>query len=267
MTDWYEDASLPKFENPPVVETAMALEFPIQESLDIFKLSRLQAEWEDRYPDVQEVPGAPPTPQWSDGAMEIQFGIGGGPRRLWATQPDTGLLVQTQNDRLILNWRKAFSRAGYPGYSALRSEYARLWSELEGFLDRSSASPVRPHLAEFTYVNVVPMAETEKVADVVTLLSSEPTEMPGEDRFARFQFIREVAASSDHPFPAQVHISGEPQPTDGGRSLVFTVTARVVLEAGSSAPIEGIDAAHALASHTFDRIIPGSKHVAWGRAR
>lgn len=116
-------------------------------------------------------------------------------------------------------------------------------------------------------MNVVPLVDGESISDVVALLAKDSSALPGEDRFVRFQFIREIQQSADHPYPAQVHINGEPQLIDGARSLVFTVIARAVLEAGSDDPVLGLDAAHALASHTFDRIITEGKHAAWGRIR
>ena len=244
----------------------MALEYPPVPGLDFIKLGRLQSKWEDRYPEISEQPGTPPTPPHSDGEVIFQF-FGPGsepPRRIWAAG-DEGRLLQSQNDRLILNWRKLTGTEVYPGYAALRTEFEQAWGDLHDYLSKSQLPEPLPTLAEYTYVNAVPLETGERIDDVVTTVVTPIDELPGEPMFARFQFIRDLTRSEEHPFDAQLHINGEPQKTEAGRRLMFTVTARVLLGERSAEPFAGLDAAHALASHTFARIVTDAKKEQWGR--
>ena len=267
VTNWYDNTTLPRFDRPPVVETAMAIEFAPISGLDFFKLTRLQSAWEDTYPNISDKPGAPPTPPAFDADNVMQFTIGEPPRRIWAESPVSGLLVQSQSDRLILNWRRDFTELRYPGYSAsLRNEYERVWGLLLVFLEKQGLSAPSPVLAEFTYVNAVPLTSDDELQNVVTVVRSPEHELPGTDRFGRFQFVRSVVQSQEHPFNASINVQGEPQDLpDGSRQLVFTVVSRVLLAASSGEPLAGMDAAHALAAQTFARIVTDQKQQEWGR--
>jgi uncharacterized protein (TIGR04255 family) len=267
VTDWYDASSLPKYRHPPVSEIAIAIEFPVIPGFDFYRLTRLQAKWEDRYPTISDRPGAPPSPPIFENQGVLQFNFGDAPRRIWAEAAENGLLVQTQSDRLILNWRKDFSAFDYPGYlPVLRPEFERLWGELVNFLAENGLPSPIPLIAEFNYINTVPLANEDELQDVVTVVRSPASVLPGRDRLARFQFVRDVAASSEHPYAAQIQVQGEPvERVPGQRELVFTVVARVLLGEKSAAPLEGLDAAHALASHTFSRIVTDAKQVEWER--
>lgn len=261
---WYDDAGLPKFDNPPVVEAAMAVEFAPLSGLNDQALNRLQKSWLDRYPDLEDHPGTPATPLNSDGAMMFNIAGPGGPRRIWASGRGNGLLVQTQNDRLILNWRKQFSREPYPYFAVLKTEFEKLWDEMGVFIDGDGLLPRSPTLAEYTYVNAVPIEPGESFGEVVLLLGVPAAAVPGTESFTRFQFIRDFKIAEGHPFDGQVFIQGEPQLYGTTRHLVFTVTARVLIGGRPEGPIAGVEAAHALASHTFASIITEEKKAAWG---
>lgn len=261
-TDWYDAALLPKFSDPPVSETAIGLEFPSASMIDAVKLVRLQDAWSAEYPEINEVPGAPPTELTQPTGVTIQFGDS--PRRIWAAQPGSGLLLQTQNDRLILNWRKQFSPSPYPGYEALSKEFTRRWEQLKESFARMGVPTPMPHLGEFTYVNAVPLDANETLSDVLTLISPGSAAIPGTDTFGAFQFLREVNDVTA-PYPAQIQVTGQPNQSPDGRVLIFNVTTRVLLTGRPDQWLAGIDAAHSLASHTFAGIITEAKQRRWGR--
>lgn len=262
-TDWYATDGLPRYASPPVVETAMALEFPALQGMDTVKLVHLQEAWRESYPELSEAPGSPPTPV--DASPTMLFQIGDGPRRVWAAQPETGYLIQTQADRLILNWRKHFSPSPYPGYDPLRAEFSVLWEKFISFASAAGLGIPVPHLAEFTYVNAVPLLEGDTMSSVVELVASPPSGLPGTDSFGAFQFVREVNATESNRLPAQIHLQGQPQQGPEGRVLMFTVTTRVLLGAQSKNPLPGLDSAHALSSRTFSSVVTATKQIEWGR--
>jgi uncharacterized protein (TIGR04255 family) len=262
---WYDPNGTPKFERPPVIETAAAIEFVPIEAMDSFALIRLQGVWEDRYPDLQEVPGAPQSPIRNEGALLFQVGPGG-PRRIWAAGRGDGRLVQTQNDRLILNWRKMFSSEPYPGFDTLLPEFEGLWHEEAKYLADSNLPSMTPRLSEYTYVNAVSLDTAHGYPEVVNLIGAAEEKIPGKESFTRFQFIRDVAKSDDDPFEAQIFIQGEPQDYNNAKHLLYTITARTVLAEGDD-PIEGVKAAHALADWTFAGLISEEKQTELGRER
>ena len=242
----------------------MAVEFAPIEELDFFGLTRLQSRWDTRYPDLQSVPGAPPTPLHSEGEMTFQITNGEPPRRIWAAGRGDGRLVQTQNDRLILNWRKQFSSEPYPTYAVLAEEFEDLWRSFGTYLQEVDLPPLRPTLMEFTYVNGVSLDAAQSYQDVMSLVGTPKNELPGYELFTRFQFIREIRQADGHPFDGQIFIQGEPQEYNGARHLFFTVTARLAFHEGAD-PLDGLAKARGLASHTFARIITPQTQERWGK--
>ncbi|WP_161972370.1 TIGR04255 family protein [Glaciihabitans arcticus] len=259
-TSWYEESSLPKFENPPVAETAMGVEFSPVEGLGFIGLTRLQERWAQRFPILTEMGGMPPT---YDSAPPFEFVQGTPPVRVWAEGIEDGLLVQTQADRLILNWRHNFTPAPYPGYHMLRAEYEALWNQFLEFLGEFNLRAPAPIAAEYTYVNNVQLNQGETYADVISVIAHPERELPGDDMGTRFQFTRGVAPSEENPYPAQIWVAGEPFQGDPS-VLLLNVTTKVLFAAGGE-PLHAIDIAHALSSHTFANITSESKHADWSR--
>lgn len=244
----------------------MAMEFAPPSNLDGIALVRMQELWLDEYPELQETPGVPPTQIQAAGQVQVQFGEP--PRRIWATQPNTGLLIQTQADRMVLNWRKQFSQGPYPGYSVLRGELASKWATFEHWLSNKGQKPPSPHLVEFTYVNQVEIQSDEGLASLLTLIRQPDAELPGSDQLGQFSFTREVNGDEANPFPAQISLSGQPSQFGDRKVFVFTVTCRVLPAARPDADsLHALDAAHALASHTFAAAVTSGKQKAWGRTQ
>jgi len=243
----------------------MALEFSPIAGLDLYRLMKLQEVWEADYPKVSDVPGLPPT-SVGDASQGVMI-FGEPPKRLWATAATNGLLVQTQADRLILNWRKSEADGPYPGYEKyLRPEFFRLWGLMGQFVEKYAFPFPIPTLAEFTYVNSVALEDGERAQDILTILRDSENPLPGSESQTRFQMARAITASESDPFTAQLHVIGETQvQPDGRRRLQFTVTARVLLDAVQDDPGKAIEAAHGLASYTFASIVTLSKQTAWNR--
>lgn len=267
VTNWYDVDGQPHFDAPPVVETAMAVEFASIPELDAYRLAKLQDSWIERFPVIESRNGTPSLPDAdSFGSMMIPFNA---PiTRLWASSPGDGLLVQTQSDRLILNWRRDYSTIAYPGYSSeLRPTFTALWNELLLFLAGQELSAPQPVVAEFNYVNLVSLDPEDTLSDVITMVKTPVAELPGNEQIGQFEFRRQVTASAEHPFTAQIVTSGQPaQLADGSQHLALTVVCRALIGPRPDAAMFAIDAAHALASHSFARTVTPTKTEQWRRS-
>lgn len=268
VTNWYDVDDLPRFELPPVVETAMAVEFAPIPELDAYRLAKLQDRWIERFPIIESRLGSPSLPP-GEGLGPVVFNMNGPITRLWASSPGDGLLIQTQSDRLILNWRKDQSTGPYPGFQAeLRPTFVSLWGELSIFLADQNLQPPQPLVAEFNYVNSVVLRPDDTLGDVITLIKAPVAELPGAERVGRFEFSRQVTASAEDPFTAEIVTTGLPeQRPDGSHHLVLTVVCRALISPWPNAAIEAIDAAHALASHSFARTVTSERAEQWRAIR
>lgn len=162
------------FDEPPVAEVALSMQTAPTSGL---QTAHMGAFWEtalrSHYPLTQDQPAAPPsvesfeTTSW---APMVMFGVGVPMGRQWYLTADQTRLVQIQNDRLVLNWRRLQSQ-DYPHYDQLRAEIERvaaLWSD---FLE-ARGLPRQPVVqADVTYINQIPIeAPLADLSDIGALL-------------------------------------------------------------------------------------------------
>lgn len=265
MRSWYEPGSLPQFERPPVTETAMGFEHAPLAEVDVLVLAEMQKRWASDYNQLEVVPGSPPSFGDREPASPVQFVQGNPPQKVWAKDLKRGLLLQSQADRLILNWRKDLSDGRYPGFDFLLPEYAKCWEHYVAFLGSRDLPIPTPVLSEFTYVNRVTIPPGGSVQSVIKLLNDASEGIPGEDEVSRFQFVRHVGADESNPLESQIVITGEPAASDEKQKLILTVAVKSIISEQASDPFLPIRVAHALASHTFAGVVADSQTTEWGR--
>lgn len=269
MTDWYAQETLPKFGQPPVIETVLALEFVPLARMTAIKLVQLQSSWLTSYPTLSEQSALPPNrPTQSAPTFEILRGAPG--MRVWAESDDgSGYLLQTQNDRLVLNWRRPAGADGtaYLGYEQSKARFVEALDALTAFRTENDLGAILPIAVEFGYVNTIDISEESPLESAFGMLAIPNVEVPGTARLTRFQTVRGVEKSDSDPFSAQITITAEPLSIDT-RDVSMTVTTRVLLETEEQASvIRAIDAAHALSSHTFARVTNAGPQEVWERAQ
>jgi uncharacterized protein (TIGR04255 family) len=71
------------------------------------------------------------------------------------------MLIQLQNDRLLLNWRRGPRSVEYPHFERVSGEFRRIFTALEAFADEQGLGPVQPNQCEMTYINHLNVAGTE----------------------------------------------------------------------------------------------------------
>jgi len=121
---------LPDFENPPLVEVALSVQFEPIEQMRTPQIGFLWAEFRDRFPVTQEHPPVDPVIERfgiaRTGAPEVRLQMLESPPlpRVWFVNPTGTELIQVQNDRFIHNWRKVDDGDKYPRSdgSAIRSQ-------------------------------------------------------------------------------------------------------------------------------------------------
>ncbi len=154
----------PEFDEPPVVEVAISLQFKPLESLrtphfgllwNVFRTegySRIEehGELEPAFEDFGEsaVPKVGVRVQAFDDAPP--------PPRVWFLNEPQNELIQVQRDRLIVNWRRGAHSEVYPRYLHI---IQRFRSALGSFIDFAASAKlggIVPTQCEVTYVNHMP---------------------------------------------------------------------------------------------------------------
>ncbi|MCH8270486.1 MAG: TIGR04255 family protein, partial [Planctomycetes bacterium] len=132
--------TLPEFDDPPVVEVALSVQFESLEitpaHLGLIALAMREngynrIELKPPLSQVFEYFGPPPPPE-----SKVTFEIGPPPPRHWFVNDDSSELVQLQQDRLIQNWRKVPGSKPYPRFETIRPKFEKQARDLIVFIDR-----------------------------------------------------------------------------------------------------------------------------------
>jgi uncharacterized protein (TIGR04255 family) len=168
--------SLPDFVSPPITEVALSIQF---EELANFRVIHLGELW-DRFvrtdfPTPEEQQAVPraieyfgiPTPA---GVPQIQLlNVPPMPRYLFLNEKGT-VVLQVQQDRFTVNWRKRSPDDEYPRFEAIAKMFEDYAGRFAEFLKERNLGSIQITQAEVTYVNRIESTETpghiEKIISV-----------------------------------------------------------------------------------------------------
>lgn len=154
---------LPRYSNPPVVETVISVQFAplIGYSSPLagrFWSIHLAQEW----PKSTEAPRIPDQFErfddealWMHPTFMVQSGQ---PNRVQFTSANEERMIQIQDSRFILNWRKQPDRA-YPTYQTLLAEFVALFTKFAAFASEAGLGNIEANGWELTYVNHIPRGD------------------------------------------------------------------------------------------------------------
>lgn len=215
------DKPLPDFENPPVVEVALSVQFDPVKDLRAPIVGFFWNEVRDRFPVIHEQPPLEPVYErfgvpadTAKGGIQLRLIDSPPPSRCWFVNESGTELIQVQNDRFIHNWRKISGQGVYPRYETLRETFRSELNRFHNFLAGHKLSPLVPNQCEVTYVNHIVAGESWKShAEYPTIFS--PVGSHFSDEFlpqpedARFDLRFVIPDSSGNPV-GRLHVHVEP---------------------------------------------------------
>lgn len=152
------EQNLPSYEHPPVHEVAVGIGF---QSLNCWGGTAAGEFWSlvrDRFPESEDRAPLPPLPVTA--SPELQVGLIELPpiRRVWFVSEDESTLIQVQDNRLHVNWRRTTDESAYPRYGHVLEQFAFALECLMKFAgERGEELQVKA--GEVTYVNHIPEGE------------------------------------------------------------------------------------------------------------
>lgn len=223
------------FDRPPLNEVVLSLQ---SESVRGFTTPHLGLFWSrirDSYPETQTQPPLDPVAESFGGtpkpAPAVPFRVLETIEtpRCWFLTRGGQQLVQLQQDRLILNWRRIELNDVYPRYERLRPELERVANELLLFLEQEGLGSVVPNQCEVSYINHIETAEWSQRGELHRVLSFwqqiGATGLPDpEDAIAALRFVIEEGGIK----LGRLHVSlkSAARRSDGKPVLVLEFTAR-----------------------------------------
>jgi uncharacterized protein (TIGR04255 family) len=252
---------LPDFLKPPVVETALSLQFEPISGLASPHLGVLWARLRSEFPLIEEHAPLPPVFEKFDqpSPMEVEVTIEEKPPspRVWFLDDAKTELIQVQSNRFIHNWRRVEGMEPYPHYEPIRDKFRGEVAVLEEFLRDEELGALAVNQCEVTYVNhVEPAGVWERHGQLETVLSmwsglANSSFLPSpEDAGLRMRFV--IRDGTGQPV-GRLHVVVHPawKKADSSPILVLTLTAR-------GAPIgEGMEGAFAFLNLGREWIVKG----------
>jgi len=137
------------FDNPPIHEVALGQTFLHRPDFLIPYYGEFWSLIRDHFPLAEQ---APPILEQVDGPTEMPL------PRVWFLSNDKTWLVQLQQDRFHLNWRRVGEgndTGVYVRFPVIQERHLALWSELSRFVENKTGQPLQRVNSELTYTNLI----------------------------------------------------------------------------------------------------------------
>ena len=145
---------LPDYDQAPVVEVALAIQFKSAIGFRSFDLGKVAACWSDTLPEVSERPPlGPMAVEFAGPSVAFKVSEETETPRLWLMNEQGSQLLQLQQDRLVVNWRRLPSDTPYPHYVSIREFLVEAWNRLTAVVHDLGRTVPEPSICEVQYVN------------------------------------------------------------------------------------------------------------------
>jgi len=264
---------LPKFDNPPVTEMVVGVEFADLVRLGIPYYGLFWGLIQDEYPlYIVKEPAASRIETFEEqGKQEITFNIpvlGPPPIRCWYINSRQTWLLQLQQDRFIQNWRKTASEPTYSHYTNARSRFEKEFQRFQGFINKQQLGPLQIRQCEVSYVNQIELEKGPgapfELAEISPYLSARKQGdfLPAPDG---------ITLNTSYVIPenrGRLYISAQTvfRHSDAKEILQMTVAAKVIpISQDYSEILNVLDLGHEWAVQGFTDFTSRKMHKFWER--
>jgi uncharacterized protein (TIGR04255 family) len=251
------------FDKPPVNEVALSVQFARHSVDDAMVLAEFWPRVRDRFPNIERQPPIAPTTEDftyppRPGQFQVEFGEQPFPQRYWCTSEAGNDLIQFQQDRFLVNWRKLDNGAEYPRYDHVQGLFNENFPIFEEVL---TPQQLTIEQCEITYVNEIEAKPDSghghmELSRVLKLFSG-PIELPDLPAPEDTQYqSRYVLRRGDDPF-GRFYISAIPGFNNASNEPIYVVTLLV----RGTPPSPGAEGALAFFKDGHDRIVRTFKEI------
>lgn len=151
--------SLPSYQDPPVIEVAAGVQFEDLKTWQMRYFGQFWQEVADEYPVTQD---QPPAPDVVESGPRLEILVLPPLRRMLLVSKQKDYVIQLQDSRFHLNWRKVDGSFVYPRFEkAIFPKFLDAWGRFSNFVTRVGLGNIRPARYELTYVNHIELEERD----------------------------------------------------------------------------------------------------------
>jgi uncharacterized protein (TIGR04255 family) len=262
--------SLPKFDNPPVVETAVSSQFARLATFrtahaGCFWLTNLSQEWRNiqetvRLDDQFERFGD--ERKW--GQPGFRFFTSPEVQRTQISNPDGTRMIQLQDSRFIYNWKKTENK--YPSFAKTKSEFSRYYLEFKQFVEKLELGKIEENQWEVTYINHLPKGDLwntpQEWVKIFPWLAFPPI-IHAEPEYLVCEWASKIG---DNRGRLHANLSFARINSEGPESLILSLIARgAVSSEGITSVEEGFQIGHEVIVRSFAEMTSEFAHKRWER--
>lgn len=266
---------LPNFENPPLTEVAISVQFESLAQLEAPQVGLLWSKFRDRFPNTEQHKPLDPVIESFEQPVQpkIRFEVSTVPPvpRCWFLNKTGSELIQIQLNRFTRNWRKVEKTDEYPRYEYVRKQFAQDLESFCQFLQAENIGDFKPIQCEVSYINnIEPTQDWSSHSQLDKVLAMwNPRQVGG-----LLSNLESVRVASQHviknedgaPF-ARLHISTQPafSVADNQPLFVMNITARgEPNEQSIEGVLDFIDKGREHIVRGFKSITTTIMHDSWG---
>lgn len=259
--------NLPKFNKPPVIETALGVEFEPLHNFLIPHFGAFLLELKGSYSKFRQLPPIPSQIEKFEAEQNIlaSFELNFSPQvRCLFLNSTEDWRLQIQNDRFLSNWVK--TRAKYPSYDETLRKFKTNWNKFGLFLEKSKIEKPKIKQCEVTYLNhIEDNAEIDKLAKIFPLLA---------DKVESEEFLPQpegIALNTVYRIPenrGRLYIEMKPafRHLDAKNIIVLSLTARVLpISSNRNNVLDAMNLGHEWIVRGFTDFTSKEMHKIWER--
>lgn len=217
--------TLPTFDNPPVVEVALGVEFATLDALTVLHAGLFWGKIRTEFPKHQLNPASNISGQSLVDGLDL-------PIRFWFLTESEEILIQLQKNRFIFNWRKyASDKIVYPHFKNLIPLFKKYWSLFTSFLNEIDLD-LNVQLCDITYVNHIDRGDGWDSID--ELHNVFPSLSGFQENSLKALSLRTVASIPDSEQSMIMNIDHATRQSDDQEIIVFSITSRAITQSYSA---------------------------------
>ncbi len=269
VSEFTRPANLPKYTNPPLDEVVVGVQFSTISQYSSILAKEIWDLFKEDFPNFREQPPLSPVFETFGGAnpepsMTFSFGAPPIKSRLWFVTADENRLIQFQDDRLLMNWRKRPNGQDYPHFESILSAFENCLVRVKEYFLENFGINMKINQTEVTYINFIPVDSFTETDQWISILQNA-----GELDFEKLTFNMQeiIRNSSEIPYARLFQeVSSASSESGDKKALRLAITIRGKPESENAQDsIEFLKMARIRIVNRFTEITTKAAHESWER--